>query len=593
MAAKWLLERWSKFFPAIEQATTEAEVKAICEAEIQEWRARPEIKSESTLRNPMTLTHKEIEKRLTGDRQAWALTHMKFSREWYIRHTAPSQERLSERLEHQQPLKDPDAIIAKGDSLLDSDYWPDVVVGLLVCTGRRPIEIYMLGGFEYSTEYSVKFSGQAKRRGDPLEAYEIPTLCKARRVIDALARVRAQIDTADLDTYAVSRKFSPLVKDAANRHFTGLVPARPREKKKKRGPEDEGLYGQLFRAVYPRIAVFWYAPDPIDDKHYMATIQGHRKHFEGLETEEERLSYSSGAHYSDYYIADAQGRKDGRQGLKLGMKGVELLETFKPKSRRKEPMTTTTDQAQEPTQAKPEGRNTPISVDRATFNREMALKARLGHHTHTETVTMLLDTYEQGAPATPYSIGESIRSLLAKDESYQKFSKDEETAEAAALLEELLADESYKALLIDALIKEAKFRVGLAARYAGKDFTTMTLKQLTGTRDKGATNERIRRAVLRIAWYNDAPNRAQAERWYINATSVNRLVGGRYPIIGAYIKAHQSEIDALNDKYQLTDRYNNKPYHIEDKEGVGVVPDAPPPWTADEHPQPETAAATE
>jgi hypothetical protein len=590
MAAKWLLERWSKFFLALEQATTEAEVKAICEAEIAAWKARPEIKSESTLRNAMTLTHKEIERRLTGDRQAWALTHMAFSRGWYIQHSASSQANLSERLEHQQLLKNPDAIVAKGDELLDSDYWPDVFVALLLMTGRRPIELYLFGDFEYCTEYSVKFSGQAKRRGDPLPAYEIPTLCRAQRVIDSLARIRPQIDTTDPDTYAITRKYSPLIRDAANRHFSDLVPARPSAKKKKTGPPDEGLYGQLFRAVYPRIAVFWYAPPTIDDRHFMAVIQGHRKHFEELETEEERISYSSGAHYSDYKIADAQGNIDGRQGLKLGSKGVELLEVFKPKSRRKEPMTTpTTDQAQEQAQAvKPEGRNVPVTVDRPTFNRVQALKTAKTHRTYSETVNLLLDSYEGGVTA-PFSLSSAIRQLLASDEEYKKFSQEEETAEAVALLDELLADqEKYKELLVNALVKEAKFQVGLAARHAGKDFTQMTIKQLKGTRDKGATNERIRRAVLAIAAYNDAPGRAQAERWYLNATSVNRLVGGRYPIIGAYIKAHQSEIDALNDKHKLTDRYNNKPDHIED---FITVPDAPPPWTDQQ--QPETAATAE
>lgn len=594
-AAKWLLERWSEFFPALEQATTEAEVKAICEAEIAAWRARPEIKSESTLRNPMTLTRKEIEKRLTGDRQVWALTHMAFSRGWYIQHNAPSQANLSDRLENQQFLKSPDAIVAKGDALLDSDYWPDVVVGLLVCTGRRPIEIYLFGSFEYKTEYSVMFEGQAKRRGDPLPPYEIPTLCKAHRAIDALARVRAQLDTADLDADAITRKYGPLVREAANRHFADLVPARQSSKKK----DDEGLTGQLFRAVYPRIAVFWYAPTSKDDRHYMAIIQGHRKHWEELQTEEDRVSYASGAHYSDYKIADAQGNIDGRQGLKLGTKGVELLEVFKPKPRKEKAMTieTTTDQAP----AKPEGRNYPVSVDKPTFNRVQALRAAKSQHSYTETVTMLLDTYEQGGQAAPFSIGEVIRSLLAKDEGYKKLSQDAETAEAAALLNKLLADrDKFQALLIDALVKEAKFRVGLEKRHAGKDFTKMTLTALKGTRDQGATNERIHRAILRIAWYNDAPGRAQAERWYLNATSVNRLVGGRYPIIGAYIKEHQAEIDALNNKHELTDRYNNKPYHIED---VITVPDnAPDFWadqpqpeaTAEQEPeQPETATATE
>jgi len=402
-----------------------------------------------------------------------------------------------------------------------------------------------------------------------------------------LAKVRAQLDTTGLDGDAITRRYSPLIKQAANRHFSDLVPARYSEREKKTDP-DKGLYGQLFRAVYPRIAVFWHCPPTTDDRHFMAIIQGHRKHWEELETEEERISYASGAHYIDYKIADAQGNIDGRQGLRLGLKGVELLEELKPKPRKEKAMSTDT-QAQEQTQPNvKEGKNRPITVDFPTFSREMALKARLGHHTHAQTINLLIDAYEQGGQAAPFSIGESIRLLLAKDEGYKKLSQDAETKEAAALLDELLADrENFQDLLLDALVKEAKFRVGLEKRHAGKDFTKLTIKQLKGTRDQGATNERIRRAILRIAWYNDAPGRAQTERWFLNATSVNRLVGGRYPIIGKYIEAHQAEVDAANKKHDLSERYNSKPYHIE---AVITVPDEPPPWT---NAQPETAEATE
>jgi hypothetical protein len=569
MAYKWLTQDWKKFFAALDQAETEEDVKRICEDEIAGWRARG--MQESSLRNPMSETRNEIRARLQGDKQEWALTHLAFSEEWYRKHNAPSRANLADRLEHQQLLKDPDAIVNKAVELLSSDRWYDLAVALGVLTGRRPGEVLKTAIFEPKTMYSVLFTGQLKRRGDPLPPYEIPTLCQASAAIDALARLRAMLDTANMVVSDVTRKYSPFVQEAANRHFQELIPARH--------GKDDTLYGHLFRSVYPRIACFWYAPPTIADMHFMATIQGHTDFFE-LETEEARQSYGSQAHYADYKIADLTGNIDGRQGVKLGMKGVELLEAFKPKPRKeKATMTTeTTDQAQQQ-EPKQEGRNVPISVDRATFNREQALKTKLGHRTHTETITVLLDTYEQKGDAqvshAQLTIPDVIRSVLAQDAAYQSFLKEESSAAAADLLDSALTENGFSTFLVDALIKEAKFRAGMSTRHAGKDFSSMTTSQLSKVKHPGATKERIRRAIAAIAAYNDnapSPN----DRWFINATVVQHLSGARFPIIQEYFADHQAEIAQENAEYDLTPRYNHKPVSIKDVITVPEQPSAQP-----------------
>jgi hypothetical protein len=40
-------------------------------------------------------------------------------------------------------------------------------------------------------------------------------------------------------------------------------------------------------------------------------------------------SYSASRHYNDYYVAGSNGNVDGRQGVRLGEPGVQLLEVFK------------------------------------------------------------------------------------------------------------------------------------------------------------------------------------------------------------------------------------------------------------------------
>jgi hypothetical protein len=49
----------------------------------------------------------------------------------------------------------------------------------------------------------------------------------------------------------------------------------------------------------------------------------------GASTKRALRSYSASRHYNDYYVAGSNGNVDGRQGVRLGEPGVQLLEVFK------------------------------------------------------------------------------------------------------------------------------------------------------------------------------------------------------------------------------------------------------------------------
>ena len=539
MVYKWLQQQWETLFPALERAETENDVQRICESAIAEWRARPGMKQESSLRVPMTDTRNALKLRLQGERQTWALKYLAFSEGWYIEHNANSQSSLQTRLEHQQLLKDPDAIVAEGTKLLASDQWADIAVGLAVCTGRRLAEVLKVGQFEYKTVYSVMFHGQLKRREAELPPFEIPTLCRADAVIEAVSRLRSVLNVTELDTREVSQRYGSVVQDSANKHFATLVPARE-------GKTD--LYSHLFRSVYARIAVFYYCPPIIADIHFMATVQGHYQFLEA-ESDELRRSYASNAHYFDYKIADASGNIDGRQGIKLGSKDVELLEVFKPKPRKeKKPMTTET-QENQATAAKQKGKNYPVTVKEPTYNRVVALRSKLGQGIYDETIAYLLDAYEQ----------QGSRAKL--DELTPEDLVSAETAATIHDAMQISKEENFRAFLNDALTKEARFRLSLSKRHADKDFSKLSNSELTNTKHPDATKERIRRAIAAIAKYNDEAQSAN-DRWYINPTIIHKLVGGRFPIINEYFEEHKSEIDAENAEHELTPAYNRKPTEI-------------------------------
>ena len=107
-----------------------------------------------------------------------ALADVGFTAEQWEAINRPSEQRVSDR--SIKFLHDPDAIVSKAISLLDSNDWYDLAAGLAVLTGRRCAEILHTAEFEYKSPYSVSFTGALKRRNEPVPLqFEIPTLASA------------------------------------------------------------------------------------------------------------------------------------------------------------------------------------------------------------------------------------------------------------------------------------------------------------------------------------------------------------------------------------------------------------------------------
>lgn len=83
---------------------------------------------------------------------------------------------------------------------------PRLALALMLLTGRRTCEILGTATrFEHAGEHSLRFHGQAKKRGDA-EAYRIPVLHPAARVLEALATLRARAPEP-LSREATSRRY--------------------------------------------------------------------------------------------------------------------------------------------------------------------------------------------------------------------------------------------------------------------------------------------------------------------------------------------------------------------------------------------------
>src|SRR5579864_8140130 len=278
---QWLAERLAVLLPrlAILGKNQEEEIKLLCEEEIAAWRSRPTMKSLRSLNTPMIDTRNAIKEQLavteenswinprTGEREHLGLRYMNFSQqEWAAMH-ALTEEGRQKRLEGQQLLNDPDAIVQRGASLPQSQRWEDITVGLAAVTGRRLTELLKTAAFHPMSPYTVQFEGQLKQKAELLAPYEIPTLLPADLVIEASLKLRSTLDCSQLSNTEVERRYGPIARQAADRHFAGLVP--------KRTGRENNLFVHLFRGIYGTIAIYHFCPSVIHDLTYRATIEGH------------------------------------------------------------------------------------------------------------------------------------------------------------------------------------------------------------------------------------------------------------------------------------------------------------------------------
>ena len=248
-----------------------------------------------------------------------ALDVVKFDKETWVEINNAATDRIAER--NTKFISNPEIIVSKAKKLITSFDWASIAAGIAVLTGRRSSEVIKTAKFEYKTRSSVVFSGSLKRKNEPIDVvFEIPTLCEAKLIINAIANLRKFLgdEIEELSINQVSGRYSRAVSVKCDQHFADLVPRREGE---------DNLYSHLFRAVYATIASYWYCPPTVPEMEYRAAIQGH---YQILDEKNPvlRRNLAASRHYFDYKIGDGMGNIDGRLGIKLGELGVEVIEQF-------------------------------------------------------------------------------------------------------------------------------------------------------------------------------------------------------------------------------------------------------------------------
>jgi len=454
-------------------------------------------------------------------------------------------------------IDNPDAIVKRATVLLKSYQWSEIAAGLAVLTGRRSTEVIKTAQFEYKSKFSVVFTGALKRGNEPVECvFEIPTLCEASLVINAISSLREKLgeEVSQLSKRQVAARFGRAVATQCDRHFSELVP--PRDGK-------DNLYSHLFRAVYAIIASYWYCPPTIPEMEYRAAIQGHYQILDE-QNPDLRRSLAAGRHYFDYKIADGNGNIDGRLGIKLHLPDVQTIGQFKH-------TTLKTKQAVKP---KPkimtEQSNSPLSIPNFYRSRLEAICDRLGISqgdaiqalfTWTEMGLSLADSFGVEQP-NPQDIFESVEQLKNQPNAFSSGNNTHSQDNIDHLCESV--NLLTKTLSLS-LHQQPSPQNGSAPNRKAKNSDIQVVKKIErfpNNRKKSdqtiEADKFVNQAIDAIIDFNNADGRPHIDKWRICRSALRKLTGKGDSVTSRVIESRQDDIDAHNSQHELSERHNAK-----------------------------------
>ncbi|MBO0793823.1 MAG: hypothetical protein J2P36_23125 [Ktedonobacteraceae bacterium] len=526
----WVSERLKTFLPALEtlSLSDEPQIAALCELEIEALRNRG-LGSILSFKRPLREMRNAVKalaaQSMDLNQYDIALKYLELTEAEKQAINQPSEQKRDERLTQQAFIRRPDEVVARIERLLQSDHWAEVAAGLSCATGRRLAEVVRFAVFREKSLYTVLFSGQ--RKTDHAVEYEIPTLVQAQLVIAAWQRLRSLRDFSLVPSDSISSNFGPAVKAVVNDSFADLIEALPGRAE---------LYTHMLRAAYPRLAMFFFLPPRVQEIAYASAILGHVANRDGVLVP----NYQASLYYMSYKIMGEDGSIDGREGVKLGEPGVDVLEQFKEKEQ--------TMMAE--TIIGSAGTRTKIGVKTSTkalFDQE---QEAMGDGTADEAVLKLVSDHQ---------IYRQLEALIGDMPALLGVLQ-----EAADIK---LESETPLDALRAAIKDKARFRSTYDKRTeanAAKDYASMTMDELSKMRTSEASMEKWRRAVDMIEAYNENATMPELQ-WFINASAVKALVGGRGTEINKYLQTRQSELDEHHKQYSLTPGRNHGRTNIRER----------------------------
>ena len=603
----WVRDRWmQELEPVLRTATTaqETQLRALWEGELHWWKTQRHLQGDS-LRNPITQVRALIgeleltelnswENPRTGKREHIGLKVCNLSEGEWVQMNDRSRATTQERLNQTQLVRDPEGIVQRGVSLLFSQDWAEVVVGIALATGRRLAELVKTGMFVVKEPYTLWFEGQVKGRTRLQERYEIPTLVRAYLVVEAVAKVRRLVDCRELEVEQVSQKYGKAVNEAVERVYAEMIPARS---------DRERLSVHNLRTLYASIAVLWYAPDVVSEVNYKAYIHGHRfvlspEVAPGTsedEVEQVRLNYASHANYDDYKLADAQGKLDGRHGIRLGQPGVTVLDFFQKEVLQVPDLvpaaSTPSGKGGRRSRSKNASENkTGFSTMKPTVQTKQWVvdeQTALGQRLHREIKD---DEFIRRMLVAYLGSGASVQAGERPKLSLDDLQIAQDTRDLLRQALPLSGASDLLSFLLAAGEQEARHLVSQAKRLDTTRYVSLPTSALAKIKLPEASQERFRRAVYALMQWN--LTHGPLEQWYITTLAIQNLVGGNKELIKQYQEANLEDIEAHHQALHIKPSFNRKPVRIQEMVSVSEDPTAFPWGKSAENLSPETVDAT-
>jgi Telomere resolvase ResT/TelK catalytic domain len=586
----YIRERWQQELEDVLLPATleqEAELEAVWERTLR-WLQEERGLQGDSLRKPITQIRSLIKTLPLVAENSWtdsrsrkvehvALHIFNLPEQEWERMNAHAQLTLQERLENQQFLDRSDAIVNQGLLLIQSDDWAELIVGLALATGRRFWELVKTGSFVEKSAYSVWFTGQVKGRGREDEAFEIPTLVRAFLVVEGIQRLRRLIDWTDLeDEYSPKyQRYNQAANKTVVQYFTDLIPLRVTR---------ERLTVHVLRAVFARIATYWYAPPEVADITFMAQIQGHRYILQpdvepgetAADVKNKQLNYAANANYFDYKIgrrtAEGGWQIVGDQGIHLGLPGVTRLDAF-PVAQSPEELPRVQGKQKGKTKKESTSDWAPLTVRRHTRDwfRELSGGVKgsgVRQSEKDDTFLRQLLTQDvvssQREPSTSPLPPLSLDALGVSEKTRLLFRQVMALSGSTDVLSFLVA------------LAEPEAQRVLESLPSTQPYETMQTDALD-TRDPVARQELYRRAVYTLMKYNQ--EHLPQDRWYLSDRAIQSVAGGRKEFIKLYKEAHAEEIEAHHRELSLHESFNRKPGHPPIQEVVIIPQEASAfPW---------------
>ena len=224
--------------------------------------------------------------------QHFALLFMNYSKDEHEKRMQPTKENKDEQRRNLEPINCLDKYQEVIESLLESQDYRELTVGLIAATGRRPSEILSTAKFIQLGQFEVSFSGQLKAKGET-DKYPAFTLVESSDVIDGLHRLRRMPEIKEMkqwELFEIDSGKNSTVNTKVKEFFAGLIKPPLGEKE---------LSNKNLRAAYAAIAIYLFCPGNHSESLFIKERLGH-------------TGDATASNYEDYQVVDTQNRQLAR-----------------------------------------------------------------------------------------------------------------------------------------------------------------------------------------------------------------------------------------------------------------------------------------